>query len=749
MVRTSLSGSIFCVAFLSVLAVVSSSSGASVPFEEDFENISAGDYPDENGWHPHTIWGPIEAHVSEERAHSGQMSFRFTATGDDNIRGDYVELDNVPDHVTAEVAVYIESNGDRTAGAGIFLGEGGEPGSGLERGLGVGFEMYREMYYVAYPDTGEMIYLGPWEPGRWYFLRLDIDFAENNASVWLDGEMIRDGLPTLQEPPTQLFLTGQARTGYSFYFDDIKVYESCGEADLTITDVEIPGGNPTEGELTPINVTLQNIGGEIFHADEVMDSHGYAYNGLVQLELWDNEWPYSPYCRSASTDNDIKRHVKIPDLLPGESCTVMLSNIKFRVATTPTHLVTIVKPINGDVDLHDNHMEMPIYIWPDFISEAIDCARLWLMYLSPHYAPITASIDLGEIHYTYEITEGTLKTFENGVYLINDVDKVHNAVASEDWAGAGTNLAKMSASIAHALLKDPVSTAINVAITVYDGVWACSELLLWGMDTYEKWRVLFYNFTSELANSYGVEVAGMFTGSPVNLLAIDTHGYRAGVTQNGIVEEIEKSAVSIGDTSQLVMFNKTEFSTVITGTGIGSYNLNVLYPYQGGVLVATFEELPVVPGMSYVCAYNWHVLSDGGDGITLSVDYEGDGVMDYSSTVGLWTSIDELPVLESRRLRVDIEPQTLDCRSEGKWITCHVRLPEGFDPLQVDGGSVLLADCIAAEQWIAEKNNLLFKFDRQAVCGICPAEGARTMRLSGSLVNGTQFVGKGTVTILR
>jgi len=72
---------------------------------------------------------------------------------------------------------------------------------------------------------------------------------------------------------------------------------------------------------------------------------------------------------------------------------------------------------------------------------------------------------------------------------------------------------------------------------------------------------------------------------------------------------------------------------------------------------------------------------------------------------------------------VDIDPDTLNLKSKGRWITAYIELPEGYDVNDINVSTVRLNDTIAAEQHPAEVGDhdedgipdLMVKFDRRAV----------------------------------
>lgn len=106
-------------------------------------------------------------------------------------------------------------------------------------------------------------------------------------------------------------------------------------------------------------------------------------------------------------------------------------------------------------------------------------------------------------------------------------------------------------------------------------------------------------------------------------------------------------------------------------------------------------------------------------------------------------------------VKLKINPQSLNLRSEGKWITASIELPQGFKAKDTDPSTIRLNDTIQAE--IRSRSlgcqHLLVKFDRAQVIlyilnhievdrgFIC-----KTLTLTGEFKNGRIF--KGSVTIM-
>jgi DNA-binding beta-propeller fold protein YncE len=108
---------------------------------------------------------------------------------------------------------------------------------------------------------------------------------------------------------------------------------------------------------------------------------------------------------------------------------------------------------------------------------------------------------------------------------------------------------------------------------------------------------------------------------------------------------------------------------------------------------------------------------------------------------------------------IDIDPDTLNLKSKGNWITCYIELPEGHDVNQIDVNTVTLsvegATPIAAALSPTEVGDydsddipdLMVKFDRGAVQDVVPV-GSMEMTVTGSLTDGTQFQGTDTVLVI-
>jgi uncharacterized delta-60 repeat protein len=96
----------------------------------------------------------------------------------------------------------------------------------------------------------------------------------------------------------------------------------------------------------------------------------------------------------------------------------------------------------------------------------------------------------------------------------------------------------------------------------------------------------------------------------------------------------------------------------------------------------------------------------------------------------------EFPGLQAS---IDIDPDTLNLKSKGRWITCYIDLP-GNDVNDIDISTILLEDTIPAEWGDIQNDTLMVKFDRSEIEDML-SPGTYNLKVSGELTEGTSFEG--------
>jgi hypothetical protein len=108
-------------------------------------------------------------------------------------------------------------------------------------------------------------------------------------------------------------------------------------------------------------------------------------------------------------------------------------------------------------------------------------------------------------------------------------------------------------------------------------------------------------------------------------------------------------------------------------------------------------------------------------------------------------------------MNIDIDPDTLNLKSKGKWITCYIELTLGYDVKDIDAHTILLEDSLPPElnpkygfvksesSYIMDHDNdtvpeRMVKFDRSDVEDML-SPGKYNLKVSGKLLDGKEFEG--------
>jgi hypothetical protein len=114
----------------------------------------------------------------------------------------------------------------------------------------------------------------------------------------------------------------------------------------------------------------------------------------------------------------------------------------------------------------------------------------------------------------------------------------------------------------------------------------------------------------------------------------------------------------------------------------------------------------------------------------------------------MWVAFTQKPI----EARVTITPTVLNVKSKGQWLTAYISLPEPYKEEDIDVASVKLSykdNFVQAEWGKATKQFLLVKFSGDEVIKMLKSETGRVQLAVTGLVNGIEFSGTDTITVIK
>lgn len=106
---------------------------------------------------------------------------------------------------------------------------------------------------------------------------------------------------------------------------------------------------------------------------------------------------------------------------------------------------------------------------------------------------------------------------------------------------------------------------------------------------------------------------------------------------------------------------------------------------------------------------------------------------------------------------LDFHPDAINLDSNGKWVTCYIELPEGYDVEAILVSNLVLNDVVPAdtsrETSVGDADgdgvpDLMVKFDRAALQALLVVGDDQPVWVSGQLADGTQFSASDLVKVL-
>ncbi|MDH5690704.1 MAG: hypothetical protein OEY81_04690, partial [Candidatus Bathyarchaeota archaeon] len=304
----------------------------------------------------------------------------------------------------------------------------------------------------------------------------------------------------------------------------------------------------------------------------------------------------------------------------------------------------------------------------------------------------------------------------------------------------------------------------TIKVRVYQGVTNVANVTL-EADDYssitKQWTVSWVSpWNATLANNY------LFTVKAYEIMdaANPNTGPTADVSTNTF--QLLKADLNIASI-------KTDKSTYLRGQVVTVY---FTATYQDGSPVTTGSAAITLtkPNASTTQLTATYVSANGrfeakytlttGDPLgTWSARLEAQGLKDDEDNMGPTVAkttaftVTEVAPVEGVTAEVKITPQTLNLKSNGRWVMVHIELPEGYSAADIDISTIRLDGVVEAEtSQVSGEGKLLVKFSRGAVKthiqGTIGSSGSKFSNVTLTItveVAGTTFQGSDTIRVKR
>jgi len=271
------------------------------------------------------------------------------------------------------------------------------------------------------------------------------------------------------------------------------------------------------------------------------------------------------------------------------------------------------------------------------------------------------------------------------------------------------------------------------------------------------------NGTSGFAN--GVWIGGSSYQSGFNLAGNNIHNSRIGMNIACLLNSTISNNTISNNTLHGISLSLSNGNT-ITGNTISNNS-------RAGIFIVSSSNNKVYNN-NFINNLTWQAYMSGGQNNVFNLakpiggnywsnwttpDSDGDGFVDkpYVFAGGRdnlpWTKQDGWKKIEAT---VDIEPDTLNLNSKGKWITCYIELEESYDVADIDVSTIKLNGTVPAEEKSAEigdydEDNIpdrMVKFDRTSVQEIVEVGDEVDIVITGELTDGTSFEGTDIIRVI-
>jgi photosystem II stability/assembly factor-like uncharacterized protein len=181
--------------------------------------------------------------------------------------------------------------------------------------------------------------------------------------------------------------------------------------------------------------------------------------------------------------------------------------------------------------------------------------------------------------------------------------------------------------------------------------------------------------------------------SPAELRLYDSQGRLTGLVNGLIKQDIPNSLYDPANEAVGIFFSTDSFLCEVAGTGQGTYRLTAVSIENKEPTTFVATDIPISPNEIFHYVFDWQALSRAEQRVTVHIDYNGDGIYESTITAGNQLTHDEF-VLQTETV-LDLDPNTLNLRSQGNFITAYIELPPGYNIAQIDISSIRLNGTVA------------------------------------------------------
>ncbi len=119
---------------------------------------------------------------------------------------------------------------------------------------------------------------------------------------------------------------------------------------------------------------------------------------------------------------------------------------------------------------------------------------------------------------------------------------------------------------------------------------------------------------------------------PVELRVTDGEGRKCGVESGALIKTMPMATYL--EDEVLVFFPRDEISYVVTGVGTGTYKLSAKFCHNGLPDEFSTDSMEIGEGGVHTYEVDWENIAIGRPGVIVSIDEDGDSIIDDTVTIG-------------------------------------------------------------------------------------------------------------------